>query len=218
LSENFIDIIPKELENCELLKTLDLSNNNIKEIPKELNNCKFLKYLYLSNNNIKEIPHFISQLLDLETLHLNNNRIEIIPEKITSVSKSINKAGYNFFKMTGMGETDMDLLSSMLPRKSNYFNKLKKLNLSGNQIKSIPEDILLLYDLILRLGSNNIKEIPLINREYNGIKELYLENNNINKISTKILNNINLKVLDISFNPIEEIHPKLLNSKLELII
>jgi len=64
------------------LKSIDLSENEIEIIPKEILSLENLENLTIKRNKIKILPDYISELKKLEILQLDFNEIEVLPDSI----------------------------------------------------------------------------------------------------------------------------------------
>lgn len=81
-----IDNLP-DLEGCEHLQELHISNNFIKEIPERF--CKklpSLKVLDLRDNKIEKLPDEIAMLQSLMRLDLSNNSIYSLPTSLCTLA------------------------------------------------------------------------------------------------------------------------------------
>ena len=75
LSENDINIIPKEIKYLNNLRYLSLNSNEIKEIPTEIMYLIKIQFIHLSYNILESI-NSLMYLPTLRELYLNNNRIK----------------------------------------------------------------------------------------------------------------------------------------------
>ncbi|SBT33013.1 protein phosphatases PP1 regulatory subunit sds22, putative [Plasmodium ovale wallikeri] len=203
----------KKIENvgkCKKLKTLQLISNCIEKIENLESNLE-LEHLELYENMIKKIEN-ISMLKKLKVLDLSFNRIKVI-ENLDSLENL----------------EELYLSSNKIAKIENLQNckSLKLLELGYNKIRKI-ENLEGLTNLEeLWLGKNKIEEFEL--PELPKLKKLSLQHNRLtnwsiksidnilsvtelylsyNKLST-IIDNVNkmkcLKVLDLSYNEIENI-------------
>lgn len=83
---NDIDKLP-DLEGCEHLQELHISNNYIKEIPERFcEKLPSLKVLDLRDNKIEKLPDEISMLQSLMRLDLSNNSIYSLPTSLCTLA------------------------------------------------------------------------------------------------------------------------------------
>ncbi|OHS98195.1 leucine-rich repeat-containing protein [Tritrichomonas foetus] len=199
VSHNQIRKLPNFQTFSPILRTLDASFNKIEEIP-ELPDT--LTHMYIHNNEINDIENFmnssliisdisfnkIEKLLDLPpfmtTLNISHNLIkEINPingDNITSINFSNNLiSNLPFVNLTQLKFSFNRIVKL---DKCNIFNRITLLDISGNDIFEIPQEIFEIASLLKIIASfNHISSLPL------GISE-----------ST-------VRFIDLSFNPIEEI-------------
>lgn len=83
---NDIDKLP-DLEGCEHLQELHISNNFIKEIPEKFcEKLPSLKVLDLRDNKIEKLPDEIAMLQSLMRLDLSNNSIYSLPVSLCTLA------------------------------------------------------------------------------------------------------------------------------------
>lgn len=82
-----INILPKEVTECDKIEELDLCENHLKSIPIEVLKLKNLKSLDLHDNNLATIPDSIYLARNLEFLDLDNNNINNLPDYLKYCTK-----------------------------------------------------------------------------------------------------------------------------------
>lgn len=83
---NDIDKLP-DLEGCEHLQELHISNNFIKEVPEKFcEKLPSLKVLDLRDNKIEKLPDEIAMLQSLMRLDLSNNSIYSLPTSLCTLA------------------------------------------------------------------------------------------------------------------------------------
>lgn len=184
LSEHGLDDIPGPVFGPELakkLRTLDLSKNNLHKNLDHLGDLAELKILNLDNNSLPAGSiNSIEKLSKLQNLSLAGNQLGKPTEKSTrdplpllpASLKQLNLSS-NFF--------------SSIPRPvlSKNLSKLEKLDLSSNQLATIPEEITNLVKLEeLRLDSNMIVSLPSAMGRLSKLKALSLRNNQLRVTGT----------------------------------
>ncbi|HAS47429.1 MAG TPA: hypothetical protein DCS93_43530 [Microscillaceae bacterium] len=175
LSENPIQSIPEKVLNLNALESLWLDhcligqtnydNKPVKDSisPISLSSLQSLSSISICSSGLKEIPDFITSVPYLKTLKLSSNQIN-------------DTTAYKLSLIKGL-ET-LDLAGNEISTLPDKLYKLKKLNLSHNQLTKV---------------TNAISSLLVL--EY-----LNLSNNQITHISNDIKNLVRLKKIDISNN------------------
>jgi Leucine rich repeat len=101
---------------------------------------------------------------------------------------------------------ELDLSNNFLkcfPAALLFFFRIRKLNISVNQIERLPSQLSALGDLrTLDLGSNKLTAFPPCLLEMKGLEVLILNSNSIEYMPTQVKNLQKLRHLDISLNPL----------------
>ena len=191
-SQNLLTLIPKEIINIKTLKRLNFFLNKISFIK---TNSEYLILVDLGWNEIEVFPIFKNQItnlcldnnkiLKINIGHLYINKLTLSLNKISEISEKIK---FSYLQYLDLSKNNLKLL----PNLKKIFPKLRKLDLSFNQI---------------------IK-FPILPRT---ISYLYLQNNFLTEIDSNIEFYTCLSYLNISFNKIKLI-PILPNSIKELFI
>jgi Leucine-rich repeat (LRR) protein len=148
LSKNSITVIPSDISSLASLQRLNLSENQIDVVPDGLFNLTGLEHLDLSQNNLFKVPDAIRQLSTLTSLDVQGNHLRTFPplswfDQLRSVNLSKNEL------------ESFDVGMQCTP------SVLVELNLSGNKLYSIPDDINELSALeVLVLSNNSLREVP----------------------------------------------------------
>lgn len=133
---------------CEKLQVLNLSNNEINVLPKDfLEGAHEMKFLDLSGNKkISKLPDTIMNCRKMELLFLTHNSIEVLPDIVVETEVNvIPEAG---------GKATQRIRTARL-------QKLRKLFVGYNKLKTLPEDIGRCRRLEkLRVMHNNICLMP----------------------------------------------------------
>eukprot|EP01100_Stratorugosa_tubuloviscum_P000579 TRINITY_DN1127_c0_g1_i1.p1 TRINITY_DN1127_c0_g1~~TRINITY_DN1127_c0_g1_i1.p1 ORF type:complete len:655 (+),score=258.42 TRINITY_DN1127_c0_g1_i1:38-1966(+) len=171
--------------------TINLYSNQIKTL--------ISTQTMLTENDLEPLIN----LIHLETLDLRFNRISIIPEYICSNLKQLKK---------------LVLTGNCLKEIPNYIDQLEnlqQLSISSNQLNQLPQTLINLKNLItLNCFRNQIK---ILNFQLpNSIQIISLTRNTIDTIPVEFFQNLtNLKLLDLSYNPIT-ILPNSINNATKL--
>ncbi|XP_029474169.1 podocan [Rhinatrema bivittatum] len=222
LSSNNLTHIPSGLPRNIVL--LHLEKNAIKAIPTDvLTQIRHLEYLLLHNNKLKAKgihPDAFLGLKKLHTVHLYNNLLDRVPSglprrvktlmllhnQIVGISKNDFAATY-FLEELNLSYNK--ITSSEIHREA--FRKLrllKSLDLSGNNLKSLPWALPKNLET-LKLKENEISSIPKGSLAGMAkLKELYLSNNKlkVNSLYAGAWSQLaSLQLLDMSGNQMSSI-------------
>lgn len=165
------------------IRTLDLSSNQLKTLSVDIIKMKNLKSLNMEGNKLTPgtlAP--IAQLANLQHLQVGNNllgRPTVEAKDATPLPSQLPK-GLKTLNLSS------NYLSSIPPSiVSNHLTKLDKLDLSCNQLASIPVEISNLKNLSdLNLDDNSIVSLPEAIGMLSKLKVLSLRNNHISVHST----------------------------------
>ncbi|EPR79898.1 Leucine rich repeat protein [Spraguea lophii 42_110] len=152
--------LPSTFKNLVDLEELSLSNNYFFELPEEIYCLKSLRVLDISDNYISVNSMNLDCLENLETVNISHNFYENIEESEVFNRNEI------FFRISNMKNMKKLIFSkislNILPEHINLFY-IKYMDLSYNNISSIPNDLLCLINLgHLDLSYNNFTIFPYI--------------------------------------------------------
>ena len=174
----YIDLRNKNLiklpDNIDIdVEYLDLSHNNLCLLPENFALFKNLKILFLSNNNFIKIPKVLLKLKNLFMLSFrNNNLIEV-----NNIPNSI--------KWLILTNNYIDKIDSL-----GHLIHLRKLMLSGNLLKLLPDDIEKCQEIeLIRLSNNKFENVPIIIFKLNNLAWISMANNpcfSLPKLPSKI--------------------------------
>ncbi len=127
-NEKLIVDIQNRIERAKKTGFLSLKEFGLDEIPKEIFEIENLHTLILSNNPVKMIPPEIASLKNLKSLHMASCELfdDSIPEQLSSLQ-------LEELILSNNGLTNFDKLTGLF--------SLKRLNLSSNEILSLPADV-----------------------------------------------------------------------------
>ncbi|BES97939.1 LRR_TYP [Nesidiocoris tenuis] len=200
LSHNQLDEIPNgAFQGLVSLRSLDLSNNNLESLDNKthgvLDDCLSLEKVNLSNNRISFItkktfpsdpwqPYKLKEIdlsynlmpvvtFDLtygtrkvEVLNLSHNQINEIRKGVTSNLTSLRELDLSFNELTDLSDSNtFDLPAS-----------LKKLNLRGNRLETLPIDQIKTLDFIDLRDNQLGYYVEVTNMVKNGSHVLYAGN------------------------------------------
>lgn len=171
LSDNKISKGTYDFSINDKLIELDLSKNLFNLVPESINEHPSLEKLVMSLNRLVSLPYTLFNSKVLKDLDFDYNVIKEIKEQVPSVEKTISK-------LTGHGfDRNQTLLKfsckyNFLDKLPAYFeslDKLRILNLSGNNFKDIPACIIsmkglkrlgLAFNMLTEDVLNNFTTIP----------------------------------------------------------
>ena len=162
----YIDLKNKNLtslpNNIDLnVEFLDLSFNSLSSLPDNFECYQNIKILFLSNNNFSEIPKIISKMKNLFMISFRNNQIV----KVDNIPESV-----EWLILTNNIINEVVSFGHLL--------KLRKLMLSGNMLKSLPNDIVKCQKIeLIRLSNNQFNSVPQCIFELNNLAWISMANN-----------------------------------------
>mmetsp|Transcript_20195 Transcript_20195/g.23113 ORF Transcript_20195/g.23113 Transcript_20195/m.23113 type:complete len:310 (+) Transcript_20195:136-1065(+) len=199
LCEHKLEIVPTNVFEISKLTTLDLSTNKITMLNPKISNLKVLKSLNVDNNKLTPGSlEAIGTLSKLKTLSVNNNLLGR-PNNTNNKNNNNNnnnnkfKKGYEALPTTLPKNLKTLLLSnnlfSNIPRSilqcgnddgCVQLKLLEKLDLSSNNVATVPENIANLPALNeLNLDNNVIVSLPSTIGKLSKLKVLSLRNNHL---------------------------------------
>jgi len=142
----------------------------------QLQNHATVSNIFAPNNFISLLPDTVAMFVHLSKLDLSHNRLTSIPDSLA-----------NMVNMTHMILTDNLLTENDFPKTMSMMTKLRTLNLSGNQLEIIPQQILEITSLrSLYLGANCLREVTPQIRRLRRLKILYLGGNQLHDLPDDI--------------------------------
>ncbi len=195
LSEHNLEQLPPQLFELTKLRVLDLSKNKLTTLVVRVGTLTELKTLNVDYNLlVAGSLEPVSKLKKLQTLTVSHNRLgkplaEPSARKVSSVHKlppSIKQLNLSYNFMSHLPPTVLD--SSL--------TKLEKLDLSGNQLIVVPDEIANLKHLQeLKLDSNQIVALPSSIGQLSKLKAVSLKDNKISVKSTVFNDTTNIQPL-----------------------
>ncbi|XP_015909231.1 leucine-rich repeat-containing protein 58 [Parasteatoda tepidariorum] len=133
-------------------------------------------FMYIQHNRLDFIPENIYKFKNLRHIDLSNNYLSEINEAIFELKHlNILIARNNF-----LGDYS-------LPKKLGSLPHLEELNLSGNQFKTIPPEIIDIQSLkSLYMGSNQLEDLPRDIWKLEKLEILYLGGNSLKDIPAEM--------------------------------
>ena len=145
--------LPEQIGNLTALISLDISDTQIAELPESIGNLTALSELDIYGTKITELPESIGKLIVLSELDISGTPIAKLPESIGNLT-ALSSLSISETKITELPE-------------GIYSLPLKKLDLSGLVLESLPKDILRLdlpfvfkqFDSGINLSDTDILEV-----------------------------------------------------------
>lgn len=220
--------LPDEFYELENLQVLDLSNNpqlNWAEVIPKLAKLNMLSELGLGTNNLKELPAAITKISRLYNLALPKNP-ELNYEQVLGVLKDCKKLekldiGTNTFKILPKGLNQLKNLNLLILEGNIYLEDINEITNMPNlerlsihqciSLKTLPTELGKAKNLSLIDMGGCAKLTDSLSATFNRLADLgklrvlSIKGSAIKKIPVEIGKLKQLQVLDLSFNPIEEI-------------
>ncbi|CAO2600540.1 Leucine-rich repeat-containing protein 40 [Lemmus lemmus] len=174
LSSNRLAAVPAGFALLSSLLRLNLSSNQLKSLPAEISRMKRLKHLDCDSNLLEAVPPDVGSMESLELLYLRRNKLRVLPEFPSSRQ----------LKELHLGENQIEMLGA---EHLQHLQAILVLDLRGNKLRSVPEEMSLLQSLErLDLSNNNISSLPCSLGNLH-LKFLALEGNPLRTIRREII-------------------------------
>lgn len=159
LSDNNLITLPSDLfENKPKLKALDFSKNQISRLQDEIfDNLKNLEYLDAHYNNLNEInDQLLRPLINIKEINLSDNKIKYLHPNALEKNGKLER----FFMRNNSYIYEDNLTFGFSVSPFNKCTELEILDLSFNQVKDFPEDVILHSSIRnIDLRNNNISSL-----------------------------------------------------------
>ncbi|XP_031321227.1 leucine-rich repeat-containing protein 40 isoform X2 [Camelus dromedarius] len=202
LSNNRLTTLPTSFSSLFSLVRLNLSSNQLKSLPAEISGMKRLKHLDCNSNLLETIPPELASMESLELLYLRRNKLRFLPEFPSC----------KLLKELHVGENQIEMLGAQHLK---HLNSILVLDLRDNKLKSVPDEITLLQSLErLDLSNNDISSLPYSLGKLH-LKFLALEGNPLRTIRREIINKGTQEVLKYLRSKIKDDEPNQSDSVVE---
>ena len=182
---------------------LDLSGQGLNQIPTELKHFPNLIELRIKDNLITDVGTELSDNTRLETLDLSGNQIESI-DFVNLTENALN------LKYLNLRENSLEQIDASI----NKLKFLAYLDLGGNFISELDDNIYLRFLKVLVLDNNSLTDVPPMAIKAPKLKTLNLNANQIEVFDVRVFPS--LIALDIGDNPLQKYNITI--SKLEKLI
>lgn len=200
LSDNQLSyLFPSSFRIHPRLRKLIISNNKFNFFPSEIiASLQYLEHVDLARNQLKSIDELdFARLPRLRILDMGRNELETLSEMAFHNSTQLQIIDLSNNRLDRIGDRTFEGLV-----------RLEMLNLEGNRLSDLPETIFERSKLHMleniNLGRNKFEYAPLksLQRQYFFVTSVNLHHNNIKQIPAEDSAMVNIKKLDLSFNPL----------------
>ncbi|XP_074033247.1 uncharacterized protein [Leptinotarsa decemlineata] len=202
ISENQLSyLFPSSFRIHPRLKKIIAYNNKFNFFPAELiAHLQFLEYVDLSQNQLKTLEELdFARLPRLRTLLIANNQLESVSDMAFHNSSQLQVLDLSGNKLDRLGDRTFEGLV-----------RLELLNLERNALADLPENIFervrlqMLENINLARNLFEIAPLKSLQRQFFFVSSVDLSYNKIREIPTDDSIMVNIKKLDLSFNPLVE--------------
>ncbi|CAF1052171.1 unnamed protein product [Rotaria sp. Silwood1] len=175
LSENEFELFPKEIGFLTRLNKLTVAKNRLRALPHEFGGLYNLRSLDLSHNQLTQLPESMGDLINLEEIYANANRLTIFPcfnqcARLKEIHMADNQ-------LTEINDNELESLLSLV-----------SLNVRGNKIRNLPEQVALLPNLErLDVTNNDLADLPSKIALNKKIKNISMTGNPLGKIRKDVV-------------------------------
>lgn len=202
ISDNHLSyLFPTSFRIHPRLKRLVASNNKFNFFPASIiAGLQFLEHIDLSNNQLKTVEELdFARLPRLRQLILSRNSLESISEMAFHNSSQLQYLDLSMNKLERLGERTFEGLA-----------RIELMNLDNNHLSELPDTLFersrlqMLENIIL--SNNKFETAPLksLQRQYFFVSFVDFSNNKIREIPADDSIMVNIKKLDLSYNPLNE--------------
>ncbi|XP_017785904.1 PREDICTED: chaoptin [Nicrophorus vespilloides] len=202
VSNNLLNYVyPSSFRIHPRLKKIVAGNNKFNFfLPEVIATLQYLEFVDLSGNMLEAVEELeFARLPKLRCLLLGNNKIESVHEMSFHNSTQLQIIDLKNNKLDRLGERTFEGLV-----------RIEMLNLEGNRLSDLPETIFERSRLQMleniNLARNNFEVAPLksLQRQYFFVNSVDLSHNKLKEIPADDSTMVNIKKLDLSFNPLSE--------------
>lgn len=202
LSDNQLSyIFPSSFRIHPRLNTILAAGNKFNFFPAELiKSLQYLELIDLSGNSLKTIDELdFARLPKLRVLKLSNNEIEYISEMAFHNSTQLQILELNNNRLDRLAERTFEGLA-----------RLELVNLGNNRLSDLPDTIFdrsrlhMLENIVLRHNNFEIPPLKALQRQYFFLTSVDLSHNKLVNIPPDDSIMVNIKQLDLSFNPLSK--------------
>lgn len=202
ISDNQLSyLFPTSFRIHPRLKKIIASNNKFNFFPATIiQSLQFLELIDLSNNQLKVVEELdFARLPRLRQLYLSMNNIDSLSEMAFHNSSQLQYLDLSYNKLERIGERTFEGLA-----------RIEWLNLDHNQLSELPETLFdrsrlqMLENIVLSHNNFEIAPLKALQRQYFFVNFVDLSHNKLRDIPNDDSTMINVKKLDLSYNPLSE--------------
>ena len=203
LDYDYTDFVNYRVKFWGRYKGIDLSYLKLDEIPTELYSVSDIRVLNIMGNNLHNLwDKDKSDFSFLRVLRADDNPFQFIPAEV--------------FELPNLRELYLDNCGiSIIDNNLQRLLNLRTISLQSNKLNEFPtfEKVDRSSLQILHLGDNALKYLPLGQSFLDSLEILKVEQNNLSQFPDTSLNE-KLWMIDLKGNPISNINPNELNSRI----
>ena len=219
ISSNLLVSFPEGiLSQLQSLQTLNVNFCLLESLPEDLGSCTSLVSLEVQDNCLEHLPNLIGNLTSLAALDLGQNNLQTLPDSMRCLG-NLQELQLNNNKLSFSSTTALTSLAKLkyldlsfnqigsLPNDLERLSSLNHLNLSNNSLEVLPSSICSLSSLVvLKLSHNRLSALPdHIGDHLQNLTELALDSNRLNHLPKSLARAENLEYLDVHANLISEL-------------
>lgn len=202
ISDNHISyLFPSSFRIHPRLRKLNMANNKLNFFPSDLiSTLQFLETITLSGNLLKNVDELdFARLPRLRHLYLADNSIEALNEMAFHNSTQLQVIDLSGNKLDRIGERTFEGLL-----------RLENLNLERNNLTELPDTIFernrlqMLENINLAWNKFEVAPLRALQRQYFFLSFVDLSHNKIKHIPADDSIMVNIKKLDLSYNPLSK--------------
>ncbi len=202
ISDNELSyLFPTSFRIHPRLRKVLASNNKFNYFPAAIiQSLQFLEFIDLSKNQLKAVEELdFARLPRLRQLFLSMNNIDSLSEMAFHNSSQLQHLDLSYNNLERIGERTFEGLT-----------RIEFLNLENNLISELPESLFdrsrlhMLENIILSHNKFEIAPLKTLQRQYYHINFVDLSHNKLKEIPNDDSTMINVKKLDLSYNPLSE--------------
>jgi Leucine-rich repeat (LRR) protein len=167
-----------------------LNNFDINFLPENISYLKYVEQLDLYGNRLTSLPEKIIDLSVLETLNLSGNNFTIFPEVVCQLKR---------LRFLDLSKNHLIFLPNI------NMPKLFSLDVSHNEIKFLPTNLITPKLAMLYLEYNKLQSLPKYLGDFSNLKHLDVSYNYLRSLPNSLSKLTNLGFLNASFKDLEYI-------------